>query len=272
MKKIIKSCHIKQLFLTYLFFIFLLFNYTCTIHAESINLNGNLSVTEQAVFSKSNISKDDLLTLKAIPLNYKNWSFRETNNKIFLTENCSSRGAILESSVDKTIENNNNFQLKVDTDNPIITVKSSLGDIMKQVSLTKKELQDRQIKIIITDDLMEKLDEMESMNGLTDSQRLPGNPLLRYYYPYQDNGHKYKAGVHVLCNDFNGPANTSHVYWSKKVHPVKALNNFIGSDCYYDQYNYKCEMNGNKKCKGLNKKPHNCSTIGGFSVKLHWRA
>lgn len=189
-------------------------------------------------------------------------------------------GATISTSAGSTTSSNNTYSVPINTDNPVITVTNKLGDSMGNITLTNDQLSTGKANITIKEDLNSKLDNMDtqSMNSESSSSNDPANNgLLGAYYPYEHNGHKYNAGVHVQCNDFNGPANTSHYYWSREYHKVKALRNFIESDCDWHQIEYGCEMNGNKKCHGLNKNPGNCSSFSSslhhtnWSIKLWWR-
>ena len=103
----------------------------------------------------------------------------------------------------------------------------------------------------------------------------------KIWTPYRKNMQGAKEHNDHQCNDFNGPANSSHYYWSRRsgnIAAAKALKNFVGSDCDWHQIEYGCEMNRNLKCRGLSKHPKNCSSFSSkwhhtnWSVRLHWRS
>lgn len=274
--KSIKNC----ISLLLMLFVMLICNKNVVKAADASQVTGSLNIVNQYVLSKKDISKDDLLWVKGLPAINSNWRIEENSKNIIMDENLSSSGAIIESSIDKTVLKDNEFVLKVDSNNPIIVVKSTLGDTIKSFKLSDQELNSGKVNYFIKNNLNQKIKEMNSEWDNQVENNL--SPFINFvYYPGQKNGHKYKAGVHVQCNDFNGPANTSHYYWSRRsgvTSAAKALKNFVGSDCDYHQFIYGCEMSGNTKCRGLNKHPHNCSSFSSkhphtnWSVRLHWRS
>src|SRR5699024_4964564 len=127
----------------------------------------------------------------------------------------------------------NYFTIKLSPQHPIIVVKSKLGDTMQSFNLSQEELKSGTIDLTIKNNLNKKLNEMnKDMDDMLNSNSNTASPFMGlWYYPGQMNGHKYRAGVHVQCNDFNGPANSSHYYWSRRsgnIAAAKALKNFVG--------------------------------------------
>lgn len=265
--------------------IILLSTFACnTVKADKlVKVTGRLQVINEYILPKTDISQSDAAWFRELPVINPRWSIRDISNSFVLDENLSSSGAKIESDSDSTTLKDNFFTIKLSPQHPIIVVKSKLGDTIQSFNLSQEELKSGTIDLTIKNNLNKKLNEMnKDMDDMLDSNSNTASPFMGlWYYPGQRNGHKYRAGVHVQCNDFNGPANLSHYYWSRrsgKIAAAKALKNFVGSDCDWHQIEYGCEMNRNLKCRGLSKHPKNCSSFSSkwhhtnWSVRLHWRS
>jgi hypothetical protein len=64
-----------------------------------------------------------------------------------------------------------------------------------------------------------------------ENSSIMNNPFMSLLY-WEKSGCHYKAGVPVVCNDFNGPSNSSHIYYSKWKHPFLAYKYYKSNDCY----------------------------------------
>lgn len=159
--------------------------------------------------------------------------------------------------------------MNIDSNNPEIYIENDSKDKIRSIKLTNSQLQNNRANILIKSNFFKYLSSMGKVMNMA-SPKINSNSQNRIvgaYYRWEHNGEKCHKGMHVQCNDFNGPRNKSHRYWSYKRHPILALRNFKHSDCYYHSFKYGCEIHANMKCHGLRKHPTNCSSFRGVH---HW--
>lgn len=239
-------------------------------HAYANIINGDISIVCELKTPLSEVEPDDLARVKKLCLSTPGYTFNTNNGSLTLDSNYDDSGAIIASSMDKTVVQNNHFSINVDPEQPLLTVEDELGHILGQFNLASNSFQSGTasitLKLPFADQDTENSEEDSQPSLLGDSKDT---------YPGQQSGHTYSAGVHVSCNDFNGK-NADHKWWKKTSHPIKAAIDFAGSDCDYHLKAYKCAMSSyftssNHRCHGLQKSdPTNCSAWSGGSKHKNW--
>ncbi|WP_251862591.1 hypothetical protein [Clostridium sp. Marseille-Q2269] len=97
------------------------------------------------------------------------------------------------------------------------------NELAKDINLNKNSADE---KVVFVVDIMDALDKMDQKHfKAMDYRENMGLLLSRKGY-----GDKYYPGDWVHCNRFNGP-NSDDIHYDKIKHPVKTMQNFMGSDC-----------------------------------------
>ncbi|WP_283680163.1 hypothetical protein [Lentilactobacillus sp. Marseille-Q4993] len=269
---------IKNLLFLVLSLCIMLFGYSKIVNADTadtIDFQGHVVIQNEARMLTTALSDDDMASLHKLTMQENSrYSTHVDGNYTILDEKLADSGAVVTSSVGSTNTSNDKFTLKVDKNNPVIFFKNKLGNVLQSVKLTQEQLQSKQGDFTVTLDLMHLLDNMEANGSNMNSGQNSGgsNPIYQELKIGQQNGHKYKKGVRVQCNDFNGYYNFSHKYYSRRagaMSAAKAALNFQGSDCNHNDVIYGCEMSGNSKCKGLTSNK-NCSAFKGGLPHMNW--
>ncbi len=243
--------------------------------ANTIDLQGHVIIQNEARMLTSALSDDDMTSLQKLTLQENSrYSTHTDGDYTILDEKLDDSGAVVTSSVGSTTTSNDKFTLKVDKDNPVIVFKNKLGNVLQSINLTQQQLQSKQGDFTVTLDLMELINKMETNESdmASGQDNGDGDTVYQTASLGQKDGHKYKAGVRVQCNDFNGEFNYSHKYYSRRsgaMSAAKAALNFQGSDCDNNDSTYGCEMSGNTKCKGLTTNK-NCSAFKGGLPHINW--
>lgn len=239
-------------------------------------INGDISVVSELKTPLANVTPDDLNRIKSLCSVQPKYTFNTDNGYLTFDSLYDNSGEIIKSSVGQTEVSDTHFSISVDPSNPVLTISDKLGSVIGTYNVSQDEINSKNANITLKLDYQKQANtnynvDDDSENS-SDSVELASSSNL---YPGQQSGHTYSEGVHVACNDFNGPS-ADHKWWKKTSHPIKAAIDFAGSDCEHHLQAYKCAMSSyftssNHKCHGLKKSnPTNCSAWKGGSKHKNW--
>jgi len=202
----------------------------------------NLVIASNTTFADDNISSGTLVNDV-----HAEYSMQKTSpQKLKEIEEIASS----DSTVNVTIKNN---IISVDFYMPVSNIDTQ--------SINKNE----PFKVLRVIDFNTLMASMDDINETT---------LLRAarYKGQSRNGEYVPAGTPVHCNRFNGP-HSNHRYYSRSSGDIQEATNWYKSDCFDKMHDYGCPLTKpDTKCDGLLKHgAHNCSKLGGWSVRCWYR-
>ncbi|WP_415622319.1 hypothetical protein [Liquorilactobacillus satsumensis] len=155
----------------------------------------------------SQVQPDDLNKIKEICNTDHKYTYNTNNGYLTLDSQYDNSGAIVASSVAKANVENGHFNLNVNPSDPVLKIQDNMGDTLGTYTLSTDQLKDQSAGITVKTDLLQQAES--NSDGNDDSDQEGGNDPVNgislsssSHYPYQHNGKKYEAGIHVNCNDF----------------------------------------------------------------------
>lgn len=238
----------------------------------SESVSGDISIVSELKTPLTNVSPDDLDRVENLCATQPGYTFNTNNGVLTLDSSYDDSGEMIKSSIGQAEVTDAHFSVPIDPNNPTLTVSDKLGNVIGTYNVPQSEINSNNVNITLKLDFQKQADANSASDDPANSIEAVSNSG---YYAGQQDGHTYSEGVHVDCNDFNGPS-ADHKWWKKTSHPFKAALDFAGSDCAHHLKAYKCAMSSyffssNHKCHGLRKSnPTNCSAWEGGASHVNW--